>query len=377
MNMSYGYDAVGNILSLGNSAAIPAGTALYGGTTAYTFGYDNLYELTSATGRLHQAQRAGAEVHAGDGLRRHPQHHAQDADRVQPALERQQDAEPAADLRLGLHLRRQPAACGKPDRRPHLPVRPRRQPGRLERDRQQAEPGHRLGRRQPHAVGDGQLRAADDLQIRRRHQPRRQEGRGRRDALYQPVVRGGLGAELEAGVRGHDAHRRPSSSSSLPAKATARVRRTSPRSTSTSTTRITWARPALPPTPPARSTSTSNTSPSAKPGSTRSPTIPACRTGSPGRSSTRRPSSITTLNTFFNSKGGSSGLFDPRNLNGFEYAFHNPVKYVDPDGRCPFCLIALLVGGMLAGDAAVHPANAPGPSDPVLPPPSTAKTIGA
>ncbi len=50
MNMSYGYDAVGNILSLGNSAAIPAGTALYGGTTAYTFGYDNLYELTSATG---------------------------------------------------------------------------------------------------------------------------------------------------------------------------------------------------------------------------------------------------------------------------------------------------------------------------------------
>ncbi len=50
MNMSYGYDAVGNILSLGNSAAIPAGTALYGGTTAYTFGYDNLYQLTSATG---------------------------------------------------------------------------------------------------------------------------------------------------------------------------------------------------------------------------------------------------------------------------------------------------------------------------------------
>ncbi len=50
MNMSYGYDAVGNVLSLGNSAAIPAGTALYGGTTAYTFGYDNIYELTSATG---------------------------------------------------------------------------------------------------------------------------------------------------------------------------------------------------------------------------------------------------------------------------------------------------------------------------------------
>ncbi|MGO9484269.1 MAG: hypothetical protein ACLPX9_06765, partial [Rhodomicrobium sp.] len=50
MNMSYGYDAVGNIKTLANSAAIPAGTALYGGTTKYTFGYDDLYQLTSATG---------------------------------------------------------------------------------------------------------------------------------------------------------------------------------------------------------------------------------------------------------------------------------------------------------------------------------------
>ena len=31
-------------------AAIPASTALYGGTTAYSFGYDDLYQLTSATG---------------------------------------------------------------------------------------------------------------------------------------------------------------------------------------------------------------------------------------------------------------------------------------------------------------------------------------
>ncbi len=70
-----------------------------------------------------------------------------------------------------------------------------------------AEPGHRLGRRQPHAVGDRQLRAADHLQIRRWHQPRRPEGRGRRDALYQPVVRRGLGPELEAGLRRANPHR--------------------------------------------------------------------------------------------------------------------------------------------------------------------------
>ena len=50
MNMAYGYDAVGNIKTLANSAAIPASTALYGGTTAYSFGYDDLYQLTSATG---------------------------------------------------------------------------------------------------------------------------------------------------------------------------------------------------------------------------------------------------------------------------------------------------------------------------------------
>ena len=50
MNMAYGYDAVGNIKTLANSAAIPASTALYGGTTSYSFGYDDLYQLTSATG---------------------------------------------------------------------------------------------------------------------------------------------------------------------------------------------------------------------------------------------------------------------------------------------------------------------------------------
>jgi RHS repeat-associated protein len=50
MNMAYGYDAVGNIKKLANSAAIPPNTALWGGTTAYTFNYDQLYQLTGASG---------------------------------------------------------------------------------------------------------------------------------------------------------------------------------------------------------------------------------------------------------------------------------------------------------------------------------------
>ena len=40
----------GHFLPRKASAAILAGTALYGGTTAYTFGYDNLCELSPATG---------------------------------------------------------------------------------------------------------------------------------------------------------------------------------------------------------------------------------------------------------------------------------------------------------------------------------------
>ena len=47
---AYGYDPVGNIKTLANSAAIPAATALYGGTTSLSFGYDDLYQLTAATG---------------------------------------------------------------------------------------------------------------------------------------------------------------------------------------------------------------------------------------------------------------------------------------------------------------------------------------
>ena len=67
MNMAYGYDAVGNIKTLANAAAVPT-SITKGGATSYSFGYDDLYQLTSATGRLRQAQPGHAEVHARDGL---------------------------------------------------------------------------------------------------------------------------------------------------------------------------------------------------------------------------------------------------------------------------------------------------------------------
>ena len=47
--MSYGYDAVGNIKTLANAAAVPTAITK-GGATSYSFGYDDLYQLTSATG---------------------------------------------------------------------------------------------------------------------------------------------------------------------------------------------------------------------------------------------------------------------------------------------------------------------------------------
>ena len=50
MDMGYGYDDVGNILSLSNSAPIPSSPSLKGGQSDYTFGYDDLYQLTTANG---------------------------------------------------------------------------------------------------------------------------------------------------------------------------------------------------------------------------------------------------------------------------------------------------------------------------------------
>jgi RHS repeat-associated protein len=48
-NLNYGYDKVGNIMSLANDTAVPPPNS-FGGPTAQTFGYDDLYRLTSAKG---------------------------------------------------------------------------------------------------------------------------------------------------------------------------------------------------------------------------------------------------------------------------------------------------------------------------------------
>jgi RHS repeat-associated protein len=50
MNMAYGYDAAGNVKTLANNATIPASqNYLPGCQTAFSFGYDDLYQLTSST----------------------------------------------------------------------------------------------------------------------------------------------------------------------------------------------------------------------------------------------------------------------------------------------------------------------------------------
>ena len=49
-NLSYHYDLVGNVLNLANSIAVPTNTALPAGPVSQAFGYDNLYQITSAQG---------------------------------------------------------------------------------------------------------------------------------------------------------------------------------------------------------------------------------------------------------------------------------------------------------------------------------------
>ena len=48
-NLNYGYDNVGNILSLANNVPVPP-PSQFGGPTTQSFGYDDLYRLTSASG---------------------------------------------------------------------------------------------------------------------------------------------------------------------------------------------------------------------------------------------------------------------------------------------------------------------------------------
>ena len=50
MDNSYQYDAVNNILNLENKAEVPSSN-LMGGSSSYTYEYDDLYRLTAANGQ--------------------------------------------------------------------------------------------------------------------------------------------------------------------------------------------------------------------------------------------------------------------------------------------------------------------------------------
>ncbi len=50
MDMDYGYDPVGNILSLANVAPMPPSPSISGGQTTYSFGYDDLHQLKTGAG---------------------------------------------------------------------------------------------------------------------------------------------------------------------------------------------------------------------------------------------------------------------------------------------------------------------------------------
>ena len=51
MDNQYGYDQVNNILSLKNNAEVPASN-LMGGSSSYSYEYDDLYRLTQAEGKF-------------------------------------------------------------------------------------------------------------------------------------------------------------------------------------------------------------------------------------------------------------------------------------------------------------------------------------
>ena len=42
--------------------------------------------------------------------------------------------------------------------------------------------------------------------------------------------------------------------------------------------------------------------------------------------------------------GNGGGIFNPDNLNPYSYGYNNPAKFDDPDGRCPLCIVLVLVG---------------------------------
>lgn len=51
---------------------------------------------------------------------------------------------------------------------------------------------------------------------------------------------------------------------------------------------------------------------------------------------------------------------DPRHFNRYAYAYNNPYKFVDPDGRCPICPVIVFFFVAMTHS---EPANAPAPGE--------------
>ena len=206
MNMSYGYDAVGNIKTLANAAAVPTAVTK-GGATSYSFGYDDLYQLTSATGAFAKPSQATQKFTlsmAYDGI--HNITH-----KTQTAFLALSNGSTTPNVALTYDY---PYAYA--GGRPHAASQVGNHAFLYDLDGNQAGWNATDSYQNRRMVWDedGRLQSVTDnvgaahhLQIRRRHQPRGQEGRGRRDALHQPVVRGRAWAELEADLRRDHAHR--------------------------------------------------------------------------------------------------------------------------------------------------------------------------
>ncbi len=58
-----------------------------------------------------------------------------------------------------------------------------------------------------------------------------------------------------------------------------------------------------------------------------------------------------SLNRFLQPDTVVPGAFNPQSSNRYAYAFNSPLKYSDPDGHCPICLIAIVAGIALVGAA--------------------------
>jgi len=55
-----------------------------------------------------------------------------------------------------------------------------------------------------------------------------------------------------------------------------------------------------------------------------------------------------TLNRFIQPDSIIPNLYNPQSLNRYSYVQNNPVRYTDPTGHCPFCIVGA-IGGFLGG----------------------------